>query len=136
MLNNFFKTIILTILFVLTSTGVRAEIFQEILDGCAQDPIVSGSCVLISPFYTTTVIVVTPSEWTGTGWGAKKAKIIYRAKNDAATFVATEGQIKGSYLEAAFNLLREEYEPYKQATDVALAEAILAFGKPKTETTH
>jgi len=134
MLINFFKSSLLTILLVVSATSVRAEILQEILDGCSKDPIVSGSCALISPFYTTTVIVVTPSEWTGTGWGAKKAKIIYRAKNDAATFVATNGQIKGSYLEAAFNLLREEYTPYKGASDLALAEAILAFGPAASKT--
>ncbi len=129
MLTNLLKIIAATLL-IFTAIMVHAGVTQEIIDGCGEDPLVSSSCILVSPFYTTTIIVVVPSEWSGTGWGVKKAKIIFQAKNDAATFVATNGQFKGSYLEAAFILLRSENKAYQQVSDFALARAILAFDKP------
>lgn len=133
MLTNLLK-IILAIFFTAVTITAHAGVTQEIMDGCSEDPLVSSTCVLVSPLYTTTIVVVVPSEWSGTGWGAKKAKIIYRAKNDAATFVATDGQVKGIYLEAAFNELRLVNKTYRLASDFALARAILAFDKGTNNT--
>lgn len=116
-----------------STTTAKAEIIQEITEGCSSQPIVSGLCILLSPFYTTTITVVVPSEWSGTAFGAK-SKIIYKAKNDAATFVATNGELKGIYLEAAFNLLRHENVAYTKVTEMALAKAILAFEQQTVKT--
>lgn len=131
--SSFKKVIAFSALLALFSTTTsKAEIVQEITEGCSSQAIVSGLCILLSPFYTTTIIVVVPSEWSGTAFGAK-SKIIYNAKNDAATFVATNGQLKGTYLEAAFNLLRHEKPDYKRVDDMSLAKAILAFNQQTTE---
>lgn len=106
----------------------KAEIIQDITQGCAESPIVSTLCLTVSPFYTTTIIAVVPSEWSGTAWGAK-SKVIYQAKSDAATYVASNGAIKGSYLEAAFALLRKEDVRYNNVDELALAKAILVFNQ-------
>lgn len=128
MVIKFSKIFFCTALLSFSVMSAKAEIVQDITDGCSKDPIVSTMCITLSPFYTTTIFVVVPSEWSGTAWGAK-SKVVYQAKNDAATFVASNGEVKGGYLEAAFNLLRNENSYYKQVDDLALAEAILVFNQ-------
>lgn len=128
MVIKFSKMAFWATLFSFSVMNAKAEIVQEITEGCSKDPIVSTMCITLSPFYTTTIMLVVPSEWSGTAWGAK-SKVIYQAKNDAATFVASQGAIKGGYLEAAFNLLRSENSYYKRVDDLSLAEAILVFNQ-------
>ena len=53
-------------------------------------------------------------------------KVVAAAREDAASFVASEGAIRGVQLEAAMQLLRERLPAARQADDLALAEAILA----------
>lgn len=54
-------------------------------------------------------------------------KIIYtQAKEDAAFFIATQGEQTGVYLESAFKQLRNKPE-LDIASDMSLAEAILAI---------
>ena len=53
-------------------------------------------------------------------------KVVAAAREDAASFVASEGAIRGVQLEAALQLLRERLPDARQADDLALAEAILA----------
>jgi uncharacterized protein (TIGR02448 family) len=52
-------------------------------------------------------------------------RIIRAAREDAATFVASSGEIRGVYVEAALQLIRQR-QPDLQASDMQLAEAILA----------
>jgi len=52
-------------------------------------------------------------------------KIVQQAKDDAASFVATEGQIRGARLESALSWIRGQM-PGLQGTDIELAKAILA----------
>lgn len=52
-------------------------------------------------------------------------KIILDARDDAASFVGSNGEIRGAYLESALNHLREQ-QPDLNASDMQLAEAILA----------
>lgn len=52
-------------------------------------------------------------------------KIILDARDDAASFVGSNGSIRGAYLEAALTHIREQ-QPELHATDMQLAEAILA----------
>ncbi len=52
-------------------------------------------------------------------------KIILAAKGDAATFVATSGEVRGTHIEAAIHRIRTQY-PDLKVTDIELAEAILA----------
>lgn len=52
-------------------------------------------------------------------------KVVLAARDDAARYVATHGEQRGAYLEAALTLIRQQ-QPDLQATDMQLAEAILS----------
>jgi uncharacterized protein (TIGR02448 family) len=54
-------------------------------------------------------------------------KVIRAAREDAASFVASDGEIRGAQLEAALVTLRERVPEARNANDQALAEAILAL---------
>jgi uncharacterized protein (TIGR02448 family) len=54
----------------------------------------------------------------------KDKKLIVPAQDDASSYVASGGQIRGPYLEAALQRLRAEH-PELQARDMELASAIL-----------
>ncbi|MEN0104876.1 MAG: DUF2388 domain-containing protein [Pseudomonas sp.] len=51
-------------------------------------------------------------------------KVIVNAQEDAGSFIASNGAIRGPYLEAALQKVRAEH-PGLQATDDQLAQAIL-----------
>ncbi|TRX73398.1 DUF2388 domain-containing protein [Pseudomonas mangiferae] len=51
-------------------------------------------------------------------------KVIRAARDDAASFVASDGAIRGAHLEAALRLLRDR-APALAASDLQLAEALL-----------
>ena len=53
-------------------------------------------------------------------------KIVQAARDDAATFVGTQGNIRGARLESAFVHIRSNM-PALQASDAQLAQAILAL---------
>ncbi|WP_434697939.1 DUF2388 domain-containing protein [Pseudomonas sp. Z1-14] len=55
----------------------------------------------------------------------KDNKLIVAAQDDAGSFVASDGGIRGPYLEAAMQKVRAD-NPSLQATDMELANAILA----------
>ena len=52
-------------------------------------------------------------------------KVILDAVDDAASFVGSNGEIRGAYLEAALNHMRAQ-QPELEASDMQLAESILA----------
>ncbi|OEC56254.1 MULTISPECIES: DUF2388 domain-containing protein [Pseudomonas] len=54
-------------------------------------------------------------------------KVIREARDDAASFVASEGAIRGVQLEAAFDTLRTRLPEAREASDETLAQAILAL---------
>ena len=53
-------------------------------------------------------------------------KIVRAAQDDAASFVASNGQIRSVKLESAFDTIRRQ-APQLQASDAQLAQAILAI---------
>ncbi len=53
-------------------------------------------------------------------------KVVAQAREDAAGFVASDGRIRGARLEAALRHLRETHASAREASDLALAQAILA----------
>ncbi|MBD8475733.1 DUF2388 domain-containing protein [Pseudomonas sp. CFBP 8770] len=53
-------------------------------------------------------------------------KIVREARDDAASFVASQGDIRGVKLESAFAHIRK-VAPQMQASDAQLAQAILAI---------
>ena len=57
----------------------------------------------------------------------RDSKVVREAHDDAATFVASQGGIRGVQLEAAFSTLRDRVPEARNASDQDLAEAILAL---------
>ena len=55
----------------------------------------------------------------------KDDNLVIPAREDAGSFVASNGEIRGPYLEAMLQQLRSE-QPQLEATDMELASAILA----------
>lgn len=55
----------------------------------------------------------------------KDNKLVIPAREEAGSFVASNGEIRGPYLDAMLKQLRTE-QPQLQATDMELASAILA----------
>jgi uncharacterized protein (TIGR02448 family) len=56
-----------------------------------------------------------------------KDKVVLQARDDAASFVASDGRIRGAQLEAALRHLREQNASAQRASDMQLAQAILAL---------
>lgn len=54
-------------------------------------------------------------------------KVVLQARDDAASFVASDGRIRGAHLEAALLHLRERDSGAQRASDMELAQAILAL---------
>ncbi len=54
-------------------------------------------------------------------------KVVQAARDDAASFVASEGAIRGARLEAALQLLRARVPEAQAASDAELAQALLAL---------
>ena len=54
-------------------------------------------------------------------------KVVLQARDDAASFVASDGRIRGAQLEAALRQLRERNAGARRASDMQLAQAILAL---------
>ncbi|MBP3865105.1 MAG: DUF2388 domain-containing protein [Pseudomonas sp.] len=57
----------------------------------------------------------------------RDSKVVREAHDDAATFVASQGDIRSVQLEAAFSTLRDRVPEARNASDQDLAEAILAL---------
>lgn len=55
------------------------------------------------------------------------SKVVLHARDDAATFVASEGRIRSARLEAALVHLRQHDPDARKASDMQLAQAILAL---------
>ena len=53
-------------------------------------------------------------------------KLVMAARDDAASFIASDGAIRTVQLEAALQSLREQLPEAREASDAALAQAILA----------
>lgn len=54
-------------------------------------------------------------------------KVVLQARDDAASFVASNGRIRGAQLEAALRQVRERDADARRASDMELAQAILAL---------
>ena len=60
------------------------------------------------------------------GLDLRDDKVVLAARDDAASFVASDGAIRGAQLEAALRHLREHAPQARDASDLELAQAILA----------
>lgn len=79
-------------------------------------------------FVVTTDAIVNTVEGTTdfTSSSFKDDKVVREARDDAASFVATQGEIRGAHLEAALRHIRVKL-PELQADDMQLAQAILSL---------
>ncbi|PTS82336.1 hypothetical protein DBR00_19735 [Pseudomonas sp. HMWF032] len=57
----------------------------------------------------------------------RDSKVVLAARDDAASFVASQGQFRGAQLEAAIGIIRSHVPEAQSASDLVLAEAILAL---------
>ncbi|MDF2488613.1 MAG: hypothetical protein K0S77_1235 [Pseudomonas sp.] len=57
----------------------------------------------------------------------RDSKVVREAHDDAASFVASNGDIRGAQLEAAFDTVRQRVPEARDVSDQVLAEAILAL---------
>ena len=55
------------------------------------------------------------------------SKVVKQARDDAASFVASEGRIRSARLEAAILHVRQHDADARKASDMQLAQAILAL---------
>ena len=90
-----------------------------------------GGCLLMTEAHATSFVIstditmsLTLSSSKGTSGSFKDDKIVLAAKDDAAAFVASDGDIRGAQMEAAFQRIRS-LVPELSATDQQLAKAIL-----------
>jgi uncharacterized protein (TIGR02448 family) len=81
---------------------------------------------LASSFAGTTGGATSGGISNSTGSTSGDDKVVLQARDDAASFVASQGRIRGAQLEAALRLLRERHPAARQASDLQLAQAILA----------
>lgn len=70
-------------------------------------------------------LVGTTDATTDASSSLRDNKVVQAAREDAASFVASAGDIRGVRLEAALQYIRQQ-APELQASDLQLAEAILA----------
>jgi len=91
-----------------------------------------SSAASASSFYVTTDIIVNAIDATSDATSAitgsfKNDKLVLEARDDAASFVGSNGDIRGVRLEAAMDHLRSQAPQLQQASDAQLAQAILAI---------
>jgi len=83
-----------------------------------------------SSFYTTSDALSGSVGGTSDGISATSGsfgddKVVLAARDDAASFVATGGEVRGARLEAALRHVREQLPSAREASDMELARAIL-----------
>lgn len=55
----------------------------------------------------------------------RDSKIVHAAHNDAISFVVSEGEVRGAFLESALEYIRHEAPELLASTDMQLARAII-----------
>ena len=94
---------------------------------CASATLAFAASASATSFVVTTDAIVGAIGATSdaTSSSTKDDKIVKAARDDAASFVASQGDIRGAHLQAALTHNRAQ-QPQLQASDMQIAEAILA----------
>jgi len=87
--------------------------------------VLSSPAMAINDFWAETLISSTSTATTYLT--SRDKKLIVGTQEDASTFVASNGGIKGVYLEAAMEKFRTSH-PEMEISDMDLAQSILARG--------
>lgn len=89
------------------------------------------ACSVAAPAFAAGSTAATTAGSVGTSASSKTTspndKVVLQARDDAASFVASDGRIRGAQLEAALLHLRERNAAAQRATDMQLAQAILTL---------
>lgn len=89
------------------------------------------ACTAVAPAFAAGTTAGTSASAVGTSASSKTTspndKVVLQARDDAASFVASDGRIRGAQLEAALRHLRERNADAQRATDMQLAQAILTL---------
>ncbi len=89
------------------------------------------ACAFATPAFAAGSTGGTTAGAVGTSASSKTTtpgdKVVLQARDDAASFVASDGRIRGAQLESALRHLRERYAVAQHASDMQLAQAILAL---------
>jgi len=98
---------------------------------CAATLLVAATSASASSFVATTdmvgrAVVATTDTSSDISSSLKDDKIVLAARDDAASYVASQSAIRGVQLEAALQHIRQQ-APQLVASDLQLAEAILAL---------
>jgi len=99
---------------------IRTSLFFALL-ACSVAPAVAGS------FAGTSAGTSSAGSSASSNSTSGDDKVVLQARDDAASFVASDGRIRGAQLEAALRYLREHHVGPMLASDMQLARAILAF---------
>ncbi|UYL08094.1 DUF2388 domain-containing protein [Bdellovibrio sp. SKB1291214] len=86
----------------------------------ANDPKMASAAIIMSPLLTVSGPFIT----TADSLNSQAYKVLIDSKDDAAIFLASEGQIRGVKVLRAFELIRK-VNPKLSNSDMELAEAIL-----------
>ncbi len=101
---------------------IAASLGLLMLAGVAQaQTVVQTSNIIVNAFGRTIDFT------SDTTTSIRDSKVVIQAKDDAASYVASGGDIHGSQLDAAFDTLRARVPEARDASDQVLAEAILAL---------
>jgi len=99
---------------------IRLTLFGALL-ACSITPAFAGS------FAATSAGTSAAGSSASSGSTSPDDKVVLQARDDAASFVASDGRIRGAQLEAALRHLRESNAGAQRASDMQLAQAILAL---------
>lgn len=98
---------------------VRLSVLLSLSLACASLPALAGS------FAGTTGGASAGGTSASSGSTSGNNKVVQRAREDAAGFVASEGRIRSARLESALRHLRAHDAAARDASDMQLAQAIL-----------
>ncbi|WP_024890588.1 DUF2388 domain-containing protein [Luteimonas huabeiensis] len=101
--------------------SLRPTLAALLLAATAASPAVASS------FAGTTAGGTSASSAGTSASSAGRDKVVVEARADAASFVASDGRIRGVRLEAALHHLRTRSPEARAASDLELARAILAL---------
>ena len=107
------KLLVLTALFTMSAISAQASSFDQRMQ---------MSVTTIGPI---SLMTERGESWSRFSFVGLDSKIIQQAQDDAAYFVATNGDVRGVRLSQALELIRKS-NPALEASDLALANKILA----------
>ncbi|WP_426151071.1 DUF2388 domain-containing protein [Pseudomonas sp. DC3000-4b1] len=105
--------------------SIKTLVFLAALTTVSVAPVTQASSFVVTTDALVRAIDATTDTTSDLSSSLRDNKVVQQARDDAASFVASDGAIRGVRLESALAFLREQL-PEVQATDTQWAEAIIA----------